>query len=289
MTDRAFRFGVNLVTTADGAAWAATCRRVEELDYDVLAVPDHLGAPAPFTSLVAAAAATTRPRLGTFVLNAAFWNPVLLAREVAGADALTGGRLELGLGTGYARAEFDAAGIEYGTAGTRLDHLTATVTTLRERLADADHAPASVQRPVPLLLGGNGDRMLRLAAREADVVGFTGASADRDGNLTLVAPDVLAGRVALVREAAGDRDPELNLLVQFVEVTDDPEAGERLRERCAPTMDAATFAALPTVAVGTAEAIAERYRALRAQHGISYLTVLQPSMEAFAPVIPLLR
>lgn len=108
---RPFRFGVNLLAPAPVDEWRAKCRRAEELGYDVILVPDHLGMPAPFPSLVAAAEVTERPRLGTFVLNAGFWNPTLLAREVATTDTLTGGRLELGLGTGYIRAEHDTAGL----------------------------------------------------------------------------------------------------------------------------------------------------------------------------------
>jgi probable F420-dependent oxidoreductase len=289
VTDRPFRFGVNLFASADGAAWAAAGARAEELGYDTVHVPDHLGAPAPFPTLVAMAAATRRVRLGTFVLNAAFWNPTLLAREVAGTDALTDGRLELGLGAGYVRAEFDTAGIDYGTGRSRLDHLAATVDRVRELLADPGHGPAPVQHPVPVLLGGHGPRTLRLAARTAEIVGFTGAESDRDGNLRMAAPEVLAERIALVREAAGERDPELNLLVQAVEVTDDPSATERLHARYAPDLDRDAFLALPTVAVGTAEAIAEKYRALRAEHGVSYLTVLEPALDAFAEVMPLLR
>src|SRR6476620_45517 len=92
---RPFRFGVNLLAPAPLDEWRAKCRRAEELGYDVILVPDHLGMPAPFPALVAAAEATERPRLGTFVLNAGFWNPTLLAREVATTDTLTGGRLEL--------------------------------------------------------------------------------------------------------------------------------------------------------------------------------------------------
>ncbi len=91
-----FRFGVNMLTIETGEAWRDRCRRAEALGYDVLLVPDHLGMPAPFPTLVAAAEATERPRVGTFVLNAGFWNPALLAREVATCDQLTGGRLELG-------------------------------------------------------------------------------------------------------------------------------------------------------------------------------------------------
>jgi alkanesulfonate monooxygenase SsuD/methylene tetrahydromethanopterin reductase-like flavin-dependent oxidoreductase (luciferase family) len=80
---RPFRFGVSLLTPGPAGEWRARCRRAEELGYDVILVPDHLGMVAPFPALVAAAEATERPRLGTLVLNAGFWNPTLLAREVA--------------------------------------------------------------------------------------------------------------------------------------------------------------------------------------------------------------
>lgn len=87
---RPFRFGVSLLTAAPAGKWRATCRRAEELGYDVVLVPDQLGTVAPFPAPVAAAEATERPRLGTFVLNAGFWNPALPAREVATTDARTG-------------------------------------------------------------------------------------------------------------------------------------------------------------------------------------------------------
>src|SRR4051812_40916168 len=116
---RPFRFGVNLTDPA--VDWTSTCRRVEELGYDVLLVPDHLGFPAPFPALVAAAAVTERVRLGTFVLNPAFYTAAVLARDVAATDALPGGRLELGRGAGYVEAEFAKAGIPFGPGGTRLE------------------------------------------------------------------------------------------------------------------------------------------------------------------------
>src|SRR3954471_19994428 len=115
---RPFRFAVNLTAAATDEDWRAKCRQAEELGYDVILVPDHLGKVAPFPALVAAAQVTERPRLGTFVLNAGFWNPTLLAREVATVDALTGGRLELGLGTGYVQAEHDQAGLPFGSAAS---------------------------------------------------------------------------------------------------------------------------------------------------------------------------
>src|SRR4051812_18547968 len=123
---RPFRFAVNLTAAATDEDWRAKCRQAEELGYDVILVPDHLGKVAPFPALVAAAQVTERPRLGTFVLNAGFWNPTLLAREVATVDALTGGRLELGLGAGYVQSEHDRAGLPFGSAGERGDHLPRT-------------------------------------------------------------------------------------------------------------------------------------------------------------------
>src|SRR3954466_952198 len=150
---RSFRFGVNLVTPASAEEWRAKCRRAEELGYDVILVPDHLGMVAPFPALVAAATVTERPRLGTFVLNAGFWNPALLAREVATTDALTGGRLELGLGTGYVQAEHDTAGLPYGSPGERVDHLVRTVAELERLLGSPEHQPRPAQPRVPLLIG----------------------------------------------------------------------------------------------------------------------------------------
>jgi probable F420-dependent oxidoreductase len=144
---RPFRFGVNLLEPASAEEWRAKCRRAEELGYDVILVPDHLGMPAPFPALVAAAEATERPRLGTFTLNAGFWNPTLLAREVATTDALTGGRLELGLGTGYVRAEHEAAGLPFGSPGERVDHLRRTVKELKRLLGSDEHQPQAAQRP----------------------------------------------------------------------------------------------------------------------------------------------
>ncbi|WP_433448929.1 LLM class F420-dependent oxidoreductase [Streptomyces sp. CA-142005] len=285
---RPFRFGVNLLTPAPAEEWRAKCRRAEELGYDVILVPDHLGMPAPFPALVAAAEATRRPRLGTFVLNAGFYNPALLAREVATTDALTGGRLELGLGTGYVPAEHESAGLPYGSPGERVDHLRHTVAELG-RLLGSGELPRS---RVPLLIGANGDRMLRLTAEHADIAAFTGARpGSAPGSLEPLTAEELDERVARYRGLAADRaqPTELNLLVQLVAVTDDPEPVLKpLLERQAQlTLD--TALALPIVLAGPLEELVARVRAQRERFGFSYLTVLEPYMEAFAPVMERLR
>lgn len=177
---RPFRFGVNLITPAASDQWRKKCRMAETLGYDVILVPDHLGMPAPFPALVAAAEATERPRLGTLVLDSGFWNPTLLAREVATTDQLTGGRLELGLGTGYMRAEHDAAGLPFGTPGERVTHLQRTITELDRLYASDDFTPQPLQRPrPPLLVGGNGDRVLKLTAQHAEIAAFSGDARTR--------------------------------------------------------------------------------------------------------------
>ncbi|MEU3840222.1 LLM class F420-dependent oxidoreductase [Streptomyces sp. NPDC028635] len=292
---RPFRFGVNLLDPSSAGEWRAKCRRAEESGYDVILVPDHLGMVAPFPALVAAAEATERPRVGTFVLNAGFWNPALLAREVATTDALTGGRLELGLGTGYVQSEHESAGLPFGSPRERVDHLRRTVEELERLLGSAGHRPRPAQQPrVPLLIGGNGDRMLRLTAEHADVAAFTGSRTvpgSTTGQLAPVGAEELDERVARYHAfAAGREEPaELNLLIQSVVITDDPEAAARpLLERI-PGTTVEELLALPIFLFGTEEEIVARILALRERYGFSYLTVLEPSMEALAPVMARLR
>jgi len=280
---RPFRFGASLLTSAPADEWRARCRHVEELGYDVILVPDHLGMVAPFPALVAAADATERPRVGTFVLNAGFWNPTLLAREVATTNDLTGGRLELGLGTGYIQAEHDTAGLPFGSPSERVDHLRRTVEELARLLG-------TTETRVPLLLGGNGDRMLRLTAEHADIAAFTGARlvpGDTEGKLAPVDSAEFGQRVARYQEFAADRaEPaELNLLIQLVAVTDDPASALRPLLERRPDLTLEQVLDLPVMLVGTLAEITAKLRALRDRYGFSYLTVLEPYIEAFAPVV----
>ncbi|MFG2133425.1 LLM class F420-dependent oxidoreductase [Streptomyces sp. NPDC048751] len=283
---RPFRFGASLLDPAPAEEWRAKCRRVEELGYDVLLVPDHLGMPAPFPALVAAAEATERPRLGTFVLNAGFWNPALLAREVTTTDALTGGRLELGLGTGYVRAEHETAGLPWGSPGERVAHLRRTVEEL-ERLLGPEGR-------VPLLIGANADRVMRLTAERADIAGFTGARlvpGSTTGKLAPLTAEQFDERVARYRElAAGRAEPaELNLLIQMVVVTEDREKAVRPLLERVPELTVDQALELPILLVGTVDEIVAQVLAQRERYGFTYLTVLEPYMEAFAPVVEALR
>jgi probable F420-dependent oxidoreductase len=273
--------------------WVDKCRKAEDLGYDVIGVADHLGMPAPFPAAVLAGEATERVRLTTFVLNAAFYNPALLARDVASTDQFIDGRLELGLGAGYVKAEFEEAGLPFPSAGRRIDHVEHTITELRRLYADPEYQPQPQQRPCPpLLVGGWGDRTLRVAAKYADIIGFTGASVDAVGKFAGLADvSALSERLKFTREALGERadEVEFNILVQLVTLTEDRRATLESLQPYAPDLSVEQLGELPTLLVGSAEQIAEQLRGNLERFGLSYVTVLEPSMDAFAPVIELLR
>jgi probable F420-dependent oxidoreductase len=280
MTNHPFRFGVSLFNVGSRSAWRARVREVEDLGYDVLQVADHLGLAAPFPALVAAADVTSI-RLGTFVLNAGILHPAYLARDVADVYRLTDGRLELGLGAGYVQAEFEAVGAPFGTAGERLRKLEAILTETRTLLA----AEADNPQP-PIMLGGAGDRMLRLAGREADIFSFSIAAGMTEG---LAPEDAFARRVQVLREAAGDRfdDVELNLFVAAVGESEDKLDLAIIRQ--ASGLDDAQLVQLSGVLVGSPREIADRLLRYREEFGVSYISVLEPHMAAFAEVIKHLR
>src|SRR5438105_2109732 len=185
-----FRFGVSVRRATSRAEWVEKARKLEDLGYSALTVPDHLAdLLAPLPALVSAAAATTSLRVGTHVLNNDFRHPVLVAREAATVDLLTDGRLELGLGAGHMQSEYDHAGLTFDPPAVRVARMTESAEIIRRLLSDEEvtfHGqhyrveqhrsyPVPAHR-VPLLIGGNGRGVLRCAARLADIVGFTGFS-----------------------------------------------------------------------------------------------------------------
>ncbi len=212
-----FRFGVNMRTVVSATEWAARARNLEDQGYSTLCLPDHL-APmlAPLPALAIAAAATRRLRVGTMVLNNDFRHPAVLAREAATLDVLSDGRLELGLGAGHMKSEYDEAGLPFDRGGVRVERLAEAVIILK-RLFDGEPVtfhgrhyqvnghtiyPKPVQQPrPPILIGGNGPRLLTLAAAEADIVGFSGITFARGG----VAPDFSGFRAGGVDDAAAAR------------------------------------------------------------------------------------
>jgi probable F420-dependent oxidoreductase len=300
VTPGRFRTGVSATTpAASRMEWVDRVRRLDDQGHDVLLMPDHLGLWPPFTPLVAAAEASDRLRFGTLVLNNEFWNPVLLAREAAAVDVLTGGRLELGLGAGHAALEFAASGITYDPPGVRVGRLAEAVPLVRRLLAGeavnhdgafhlegANLGLATAQSRVPVMVGGNGDRVLRIAAEQADIVGlvgFTSGTGLVHTDLSHFTWDGLADRIAHVRRCAGPRFDglELSVLVQRVTITDAPRvAAEELAG--GGDVDVDTLLDSPFALFGSGAAIAERLERLRAEHGVTYVTTFEHSAEDLA-------
>src|SRR5262245_10608481 len=225
------QFGVNFHGAADAADFQRIVRRADDLGFDVLAAPDHLGAMSPFTLLAAAGTTSSGLRLRTYVLNVGFWNPALLAREVATLDLLSGGRAELGIGAGYVKSEHDDARLPWLPFAERTEALESAVSEVRRRLADPDHEPRPVQQPVPLMVAAMSAQGLGIAARHAEVIGFAGlrqVRGERLGTLTLVSAAETAERVVQVREQAAGRQYRSDVLLQHVVVGQSPaeSAGE---------------------------------------------------------------
>jgi probable F420-dependent oxidoreductase len=300
---RPFRFGFQLSGDhADDPIGAA--RRAEELGFDVVLASDHVGPGlAPMTTLAAIASATERIRLGTFVLNHDMRNPVQLAWEAVSLDRLSGGRFELGLGAGHTPQEYAATGISMDPPAVRKARLVESLRVLRPLLARRDHIDADgdagsgtvgrpVQERVPLLVGGNGERLLGAAGELADIIGLQGLGRTlEDGHRHEVkwTASHLDEQIAQVRAGAGDRfaDLELNALVQVFSITADRDAELREITDRWPTLSVDDASVIPYLMIGSIDEIVGHVRACRDRWGITYFVVR--ALDEFAPVIDAVR
>ena len=297
----AIQFGVNVRAVASPQDFQRLIRRAGELGYDVFAAPDHLsglaadraGALAPFSALAAAAMVSPRLRLRTYVLNVGFWNPALLAREVATLDVLSDGRAELGIGAGHMRSEHEDARLPWLPLAQRIRALETTVLEVRRRLADPASQPRPVQRPVPLLVGAMSRQGLSVAARHADVVGFAGTKQVKGapaGTLTLCSAAETADRVDGVRRVAGGRRYRSDILLQAVVIGDTPEQAAAELAAQAPALTADLVLDSPAVLLARdAEQAAAELRRRQQVYGFDSVTTHQANLEALGEVIAAYR
>lgn len=303
-----FRFAVHTGGGGLTEDFPALVRRAEELGYDALYVTDHLGRQlSPIAALATAAALTSRIRIGAYVFANDFRHPLILAREAATLDVLSGGRLEIGLGAGWMSSDYRRLGMPYDRPGLRIDRLQEALALIKRllsgeavthdgrfyRLDGARVGPTPVQRPhPPIMLGGGGPRLLRLAAREAQIVGFAPQMGPAGRPMLRATTEAaLADRVAVVREAAGRRfdDLELNVFVADAGVVGD---GQPLLDSLSALVKSAGPAAIggsPYVLYGTAPQLRERLLRRRDRVGVSAYGIPARAMEAFAPIVEGLR
>ena len=311
---RPFRFLADPGDVADGSALAAIARRAEAMGYSVLVYADHVVLPMGFLPVLAtAAAATERLRVSAFVANNDFRHPALLAQDLATLDVLSGGRVEVAIGAGWNRPEYDALGIPFEPVGVRVSRLAEAIAVLKGcfgdgpfsfagehyTISDHDGLPKPIGRPhPPLFVGGGGRRILSLAGREADIVGLaprtmagtTGTTVRSDPrSITIAATEE---KLAWVREAAGDRFAQLECNAYPTGsdpvITDHPrtvaaEILDGIRARTGVEVDVDEYLESPHVFIGSVDGLVAKLRELRERLGIS--SFMTGGVDTLAPVV----
>ncbi len=313
---RPIRFGVQAPHPGSAAEWKSFARKAEDLGYSTLLVGDHMGrALSPLPALLSAADATSRLRVSPQVLANDFKNPAILAKEMATIDFLTDGRFEVGIGTGWpagspaGESDYKQLGIPLEEPGPRVTRLAETLQILKAFFGSEEPVtfqgqfyhmeglapfPRPVQRPrPPIMVAGAGPRILRIMAREADILNLAprppivGRTARGSQGFGLTMEDT----VKIVREEAGDRYHELELCV-FANnpasgnpsITNDPDPWiDKLADEMRTSRDAVL--AMPATLIGSVAEMIDRIQADRDRYDISYRLITAPAMEDFAPVV----
>lgn len=302
---RPFRFAVQTSSASDGKAWRDRARKIEDLGYSTLYIPDHFGDQwGPLVALTVAAEATELLNVGSLVFDNDYRHPIVLAKEIATLDLVSEGRVEFGIGAGWLRSDYDEAGIDYDAPGVRIDRMVEGLAVMRQlwrdgradlagehyKVAGAQGHPRPASKGGPrIVIGGGGRKVLSIAAREADIVGVNpNLGSGRVGPEVAATASAASYRERLewIRDAAGERfdDLELQCLTFLVQFTDDPLA---VAEQYAPLFDQTPqdLLGMPLGLVGSVAGMVETLQLRREEFGLTYIVVHEPEMEAFAQVV----
>jgi len=309
---RPFRFGVIGEAITSRERLLDTAHRAEALGYSTLLLRDHFVAEpfgdqlAPLMALMAVAGATRTLRVGSLVLNNDYRHPVVLAKEAATLDLLSGGRFELGIGAGWLRDEYERAGMPFDPPAIRVSRLQESLQVLKGLLAGPTLTfkgerytvdgiagfPVPVQRPhPPILVGAGSRRMLGIAGQEADIVGILPRALPEgtiSGELSERSPQHVARKVEWVEQAAEQRSRqvEFSMVLAVALGGDHRQAAERLAVQQGWGAAAGELVLeMPSVAAGPAERVVEQLQVRRDRYGFSYLVVADGDMDTFAPVV----
>ena len=309
MTAHPFRFGIELHAPFDGCSWADSVREIEALGYSTMFVPDHfdegLG---PLAAMAGAAVVTTTLRMGSLVFDCDFRHPAVLAHELATIDLLSEGRLEVGLGAGWKRLDYDRSGIAMESPKVRVDRMIEHTQIIKALFADepvtfaGEHyritdlpgtpRPYTAGGP-PILIGGGARRVLRFAGAAADIVGVNASihSGEVDTDAAHDAlPERIDEKVGWVREGAGARFDglELNAWLAAAEITDDTAAVAEVMGQLF-SADPKEVLSSPLALIGSTAECADRLRERRERWGYSYTVVPGEKARDFAPLVAKLR
>lgn len=299
---RPFRFGVVTERAQSRSEWRDKAKGAEDLGYSTFLVPDHIEKDiAPIGALMAAADATTTLRIGSFVYNNDLRHPAVLAKEAATLDLFSEGRFEFGLGAGYLPSDYSQTGLPFEAAGVRISrfeealHLCKKLFTEESvtfsgsfyTLDQMKGVPRPFQKPhPPIYIGGGGARVLSLAAREADIVGFAPKNSLKGLDMSTATAGATKKKIEWVRAAAGERFEylELSCIVFRVIVTNNRvQAAQRAASHTGLSVEQVLES--PHMLIGSVAQISEDLLARRELYGISYIEILEEYMEPFAQVV----
>ena len=304
-----FRFLAEARAVATGRELAETARRAEGIGIDTLVIPDHLIPQlAPIPAMATIAASTERLRVAGFVLNNDLRHPAVLAQDLATLDVLSSGRLDVAIGAGWNRPEYEAIGIPFDPTPVRQARLEEAIAVLKGCFADGpfsftgehytitdyDAHPKPVQQPhPPFLIGGGGRRTLALAGREAQIVGLAPRILPMGaGDPASVTVAATAEKIGWAREAAGDRADQLefNIYPSMTEISvtdharrEAQELSERLHARSGVTVSADELLASPHIFIGSVDGLVEKFIHLRDELGIS--SIMVGEVDELVPVV----
>jgi probable F420-dependent oxidoreductase len=311
-----FEFSVSAPTRVETIArWTAELRRIEDMGFHALVMADHFTDGydlEPMVALTAAAGATSSIRLQTGVLGNDYRHPVLTARMAASLDVVSNGRFTLGLGAGWMRTDYEAAGIPLDPAGVRVSRLEEAALVISGLLAggrftfagehyavDLELLPATIQRPLPLFIGGGSPRVLAVAGRHAQIVGILASlAAGEVGRHAIVDQtfDRVAEKVGWVRDAATAAgrsvdDIRFEMNHWLVRVTSTQQEADEYLTKVAARNDVTPelLASSPAVLVGTVGHITDLLQERRERLGISCIQVdagfAPKDLDAIAPIV----
>ncbi len=292
MVETPLQFGVAFHPD-NGAELRNIATRVERIGCYGLFVADHPGTcVSPFVTLAAASMVTERIRLGTYVLNSGVLHPIDVASAINTLDHLSNGRAILGVGAGHTPQEWTARGLAKPSASQRVDRMETFIDTVRalisgESVTASDHGielqnaciftPLAVQNPIPLLVGGNGNRVLEYGGKHGDIVSISGlgaTQADGHRHTPKWTPEEIAESVQTVETGSAGRTapPIREALVQHLEITVDRRGVLENFAALAQT-DVALLEDIPFILVGTIDQIADQLMANRQRWGFTSYVV----------------
>jgi probable F420-dependent oxidoreductase len=303
-----FRFLAGARAVVSGRQLAHTAQRAEAQGYSALVIPDHLiDQLSPIPTMATIAAATQHLRVAPFVLNNDLRHPAVLAQDLASVDVLSDGRLDIAIGAGWNRPEYDAIGLSFDAIGTRVARLVEGIAVLKGCFADApfsftgehytitDHngLPKPVQRPhPPFFIGGGGRRTLELAGREADIVGLAPRVLNGRADPRSMTFDATMEKIGWAKAAAGARADQLVFNVYPsgwpITITDDLRGEARkvvdyLREGSGHELSEDEVIESPHVFIGSVDRLVDKLTELRERLGITSFMVGE--MDELTPVV----